>query len=198
MKLIERLAGTQAIFLCPSCNKLVEKRIDAGLKYLSCGCARAINFSLSRRTHGFSCRTEDGKSNNHPLFDVLVGMKRRCRDKKRREYINYGAKGIVVCDEWSTDTAAFIEWGLANGYMPGLQIDRINNDGNYEPSNCRFISPAKNTRNSSTCKLSEGDIPEIKRIYLAGGISQKKLGEVYGVSQMTICLIVRGETWVGA
>jgi hypothetical protein len=56
-------------------------------------------------------------------------------------------RGIALCHEWKENSAAFLDWGFANGWMHGLQIDRIDNDGNYSPDNCRFISPRKNCLN---------------------------------------------------
>lgn len=64
-------------------------------------------------------------------------MKRRCVRPSCPEYGNYGGRGISVCGEWS-DYIPFKEWALANGYEEGLTLDRINVNGNYEPSNCRW------------------------------------------------------------
>ena len=71
-------------------------------------------------------------------------MKRRCNNPNCKEYPNYGGRGIRVCWESFYD---FKKWALSNGYAPGLEIDRINNNGNYEPGNCRFVSHSINNRN---------------------------------------------------
>lgn len=71
-------------------------------------------------------------------------MKRRCNNPSCKDYPNYGGRGIRVGWESFDD---FKKWALSNGYAPGLEIDRINNNGNYEPGNCRFVSHSVNNRN---------------------------------------------------
>jgi hypothetical protein len=63
-----------------------------------------------------------------------------------QSYKYYGARGITVCDEW-IKPEPFLEWALANGYRDDLQIDRIDPDGNYEPTNCRWVTPKENANN---------------------------------------------------
>lgn len=89
--------------------------------------------------------TKHGAYKRNPtLYGVWNTMKHRCEDKKRTKYKDYGARGIKVCADWQ-DPNAFIDWALANGYERGLQLDRINNDGNYCPENCRWITPKENS-----------------------------------------------------
>lgn len=71
----------------------------------------------------------------------------RCRCPTKREYKNYGARGITVCQEWE-DYATFRIWALANGYVPSLELDRKNNDEGYSPENCRFVTHMVNNRNT--------------------------------------------------
>ena len=66
-------------------------------------------------------------------------MRDRCYDPDNKRYANYGGRGIQVCDEWLTDRLAFYRWANSNGHGGSLQIDRIDVNGNYEPSNCRFV-----------------------------------------------------------
>lgn len=81
------------------------------------------------------------------LYKVMSGMKQRCFNKNHTHYDKYGGRGIKVCQEWLDDFKAFYDWAINNGWQSGLQIDRIDNDGDYEPSNCRFVTHMVNCRN---------------------------------------------------
>lgn len=76
-----------------------------------------------------------------------TSMKQRCYNSNCKDYKNYGGRGIIVCEEWLNDSFTFILWSLDNGVAEGLHLDRENNDGNYEPNNCRYIPIAENNRN---------------------------------------------------
>jgi len=78
------------------------------------------------------------------LFEVWRNMKYRCESKKCKQYQSYGGRGIRICDEWKNDFMSFYNWAIKNNYNFGLQIDRIDNNGNYEPSNCQFITQSEN------------------------------------------------------
>lgn len=89
------------------------------------------------------------------LYGVWSGMKQRCSNPNNHAYRYYGAKGVCTCEEWQKDFMVFYDWAMSNGYRKNLTIDRINPFGNYEPSNCRWISlseQAKNKRNSKCNK----------------------------------------------
>lgn len=73
------------------------------------------------------------------IYSIWSNMKRRCRDKNNNHYHNYGGRGITYCEEWEKSTT-FIKWAMENGYRDDLTLDRINNDGNYEPDNCRWTT----------------------------------------------------------
>lgn len=88
------------------------------------------------------------------LYRIYKHMKRRCSDKNDIRYYAYGARGIKVCDEWDK-FEPFCEWALNNGYSDDLTIDRINVDGNYSPSNCRWITPKEQASNKRTAQLYE-------------------------------------------
>lgn len=80
------------------------------------------------------------------LYATWKGMKRRCYSPKFRNYKCYGGRGIQVCTEWKNDFIAFRNWALNNGYADNLTIDRIDNNGNYEPSNCQFLTRPENSK----------------------------------------------------
>ncbi len=115
------------------------------LKYLlngntkSCGCYKKVAMSEAISKHHLS---------KHPLYTVYQDMKNRCYYTRQESYPNYGGRGIIVCQEWLNDIHSFFNWALENGWKKGLQIDRINNDGNYEPSNCRFVTKDINNKNT--------------------------------------------------
>lgn len=110
----------------------------------SCGCWN-IEMMVQRATrHGLV---------KHPLYSVWLGLKKRCYSDKEKSYPDYGGRGITVCDEWLNDFTAFYEWALENGYAKGLEIDRRNNSGNYEPGNCRFVPRIINAGNRRSNRL---------------------------------------------
>lgn len=78
---------------------------------------------------------------------VYRAMKNRCNNKKTDNFKNYGGRGIKLCEEWERNSKAFYDWAIKNGYKEGLQIDRINVDGDYCPENCRFVTPKENSNN---------------------------------------------------
>jgi hypothetical protein len=85
------------------------------------------------------------------LCNLFEDMRKRCLVPTTRCFDSYGGRGITICAEWLTDRRAFYAWATANGYLPELEVDRIDVNGNYEPGNCRFISRAEqhhNTRRS--------------------------------------------------
>ena len=108
----------------------------------SCGCySKELTRSRSL-THGMT---------NKRIYRIWKEMKDRCNNPNSLSYKNYGGRGITVCDEWNNNPMAFVRWSYANGYKSDLSIDRIDVNGNYEPSNCRWadtLTQARNRRNT--------------------------------------------------
>ena len=128
------------------------------------------------------------------LYAIWESMKRRCYTPSQTDYKYWGGRGITVCDEWINNFLSFYNWAINNRYKKGLQIDRIDNDGNYSPENCRFVTPRVNTRNSRGPKLTIEDVKGIKRKLLLG-ISNRKVAEDYPVVESQISNIKRGLSW---
>lgn len=96
---------------------------------------------------GINKHEQHGQSRTK-LYKTWVNMKTRCNNKKDAHYLKWGGRGICVCEEWA-DYKAFHVWAMGSGYADGLTIDRIDNDGNYTPNNCRWTThkiQSNNTR----------------------------------------------------
>ena len=90
-----------------------------------------------------------GFTNKERLYNIWKSMRQRCRNRNGNRSKSYVDKGITVCEEWS-EYSSFRKWALANGYKEGLTLDRIDNDGHYEPSNCRWVTYAVQANNKSS------------------------------------------------
>lgn len=120
-----------------------------------CDCGKIITVALHQLKSGHtkSCGClkgvkQRGYKYNYPnLYQVYDNIRSRCYKKSNAEYHNYGERGIVMCEDWKNNRNSFYNWCLNHGYKDGLQIDRIDVDGDYEPNNCRFITPKENSRN---------------------------------------------------
>ena len=136
-----------------------------------------------------------GNEKSHGLIDVYYDILKRCYDRKSRSYPRYGGRGITMCDEWRNDRNSFVRWCIANGYAPGLQIDRIDNDKGYSPDNCRFVTPAENQHNTSQTSLSEKAVNIIRGNNVSRRKTQKQLAAELGVSQSRISEVCRNRSW---
>ena len=113
----------------------------------SCGCLSRETSSALMTTHGMSHRD--------PLYSTWKGMRQRCRDPKTKCYPRYGGRGISVCREWD-DFTKFRSWALEHGWQRGLQVDRIDGDGNYSPDNCRIVTCRENNEHRGCRRDSKG------------------------------------------
>lgn len=125
-------------------------------KIKSCGCLQRETASAKFKKHG------DSQS---PLYRKWASIKTRCYNPSTKDYPNYGARGIKVCDEWLDSFPAFRDWCLENGWKRGLQLDRKDNDGDYSPDNCHFVTVTQNQRNKRTSRYLDH---KGKRLTVAG------------------------------
>lgn len=118
-----------------------------------CGNLTEVNSGNLRNNHTRSCGclnkdtiTKHGKFKTR-LYRIWRGMKDRCHYKTCKAYTNYGARGIIVCDEWKDDFETFYNWAMDNNYRDDLTIDRIDYNKNYTPDNCRWVDRKTQNRN---------------------------------------------------
>ena len=175
------------VFECDCGNIVILKtsRILGGQK--SCGCLRkevAIEWAKSHTTHG------DSKTK---LYRKYRSMINRCYSASNHNYKRYGGRGIKVCDEWLNSFEAFKEWAYSTGYDPSLDgkkeqsIDRIDNDGNYCPENCRWATAREQQKNRECTTL----YPYNDQMY-----SASEFADIFGITEKTFVYnrLKRGQT----
>lgn len=124
-------------------------------------------------------------------------MKTRCYSKRNPSYKRYGKRGITICREWKEDFLNFQKWALDNGYQNNLTIDRIDNDGNYCPENCRWVSNKINHRNNSFVKVDEQMAEKIRNLKLTNPhIPDVEIAKMFPVGRRQINNIVKRRQWV--
>ena len=158
----------------------------------ACGCHQSDGWG-NNKTHGMT-KTK--------LYRTWQGMRNRCYRKSNKYYYNYGGRGICVCDTWKNSFEAFRDWALSNGYDDRLMLDRIDNDGNYEPNNCRWVDRFQQMNNTRNNRILEYDGKAMtvtewgRKIGLAPHILEKRINN-YGWSveeALTIPKLKRGWT----
>ncbi len=137
----------------------------------SCGCVHP------RRTHGGS------KSR---LYAIWNGMKGRCLNSNNPEFARYGGRGITICDLWRDSFWAFQSWAIANGYADGLSIDRVDNNGNYCPENCRWATAREQANNTRKTRLLT---------YNGETHSVSEWARILGVGQSTLNMRLNKYKW---
>lgn len=163
--------GTKTIWNCV-CDCGNETKVSASnLKRgttKSCGCYQKERTSESNYKHG---------GHNNRVYRIWQRMKSRCYYDKYEHFDRYGGRGITVCEEWRNDFKAFYDWAMANGYSDDLTIDRIDVNGNYEPSNCRWATKHEQALNQ-----------ERNKVYYVFGekIRLCQISEKYKISKSTL------------
>jgi len=174
------------LFWCADCLQEVERQMTQGKKQISCGSVQCVG-KKGNFKHG------ETKTRLHRIW---INMKQRVLNPNEHAYKDYGGRGITICNEW-LEFIPFRDWALNNGYAENLQINRINNDGNYEPSNCNFKTPKENSRHRRGQKIkNKGMANEIRDLHIVEGWTQKQLAEKFDISVATISLIINNKIWV--
>jgi len=133
------------MFLCKcECGVVIEVRSGDLINGSSKGCRRCTNM-----THGMS--------KTH-IYRVWADMKTRCLNVNSGIYKDYGKRGIKICETWVNSFESFKEWAIKNGYDEKLTIDRINNNGNYEPNNCRWTTMSVQNANKRLKKYTINNV----------------------------------------
>lgn len=125
---------------CADKTRVVVKAADlSGNHRKSCGCMKG---------KGYNTRHNMSKTRIYNIYHKMIS---RCHNPNEKEYKNYGARGITVCEQWRNDFNSFVEWSMDNGYKSDLSIDRVDNEKGYSPDNCRwatFKQQENNRRNN--------------------------------------------------
>jgi len=129
---------------CGNKSKVITTNLKNGTTN-SCGCIRKIKSSLIFKTHGLT---------NSKTYRVWSGMKTRCLNKKSTNYSSYGGRGITICERWNSFTNFLEDMGER---PEGMTLDRIDVNGNYEPSNCRWASKEQQAQNKRKLKMVNAD-----------------------------------------
>ena len=134
---------------------------------------------------------------NH-LRNILInrreGIMERCANPNHIAYKKYGGRGITVCQEWIDSPQAFVDWALANGFSPELQIDRIDNDKGYSPDNCRWVTARENMRNRSNSVVTPTIAGQAKFLYQIEEVTIKDIADYFGINKSTMANVLTPNT----
>lgn len=133
------------------------------------------------------------RKKDNPAYTSWHGLRQRCNNSNDKDYARYGGRGIKVCDRWDS----FFVFLADMGERPSSQhsVDRIDNDGDYTPENCRWATKKEQTHNSRVVKLDIEKVQEIRSKYLRGIVKQTDIGKLYGIDQSVVSRIINGKIW---
>lgn len=154
-------------------------------KTTSCGCGKSASISEARTAHGHS-RPGDVS----PTYSSWGSMVNRCTNPNNQSYPRYGGRGIRVCDRWRNSFEAFLE-DMGEKPKQGMSIERLDVNGHYEPGNCVWATPRRQSRNTRRTKLTTERVRTLRR----GEITPKEAANRWGVSISTIYAARRGKNW---
>lgn len=157
---------------CGNITKPISGIVLRNGKSTSCGCYKR-EITIQRNTRHNLCGTR--------IYRIWNGMKSRCYNQSHPKYPRYGARGIKICDKWLNDLNAFYEWAISNGYADNLTIDRIDNNGNYCPENCRWTTNEEQCNNRGHHILLEinGEIKTIAQWAKESGLRYRTIHARY-------------------
>lgn len=155
---------------CGNIKSIIEYNVKRGAT-TSCGC-----YLIANRLNG-NCHRTFGYSHTR-IDNIYKTMISRCYYPTNNRFNIYGARGIVVCDEWKNDKTKFFEWAFKNGYSEKLTIDRIDPNGNYCPENCRWVdySAQANNKTNNHRETINGETHTIAEWSRISGIAQATIG----------------------
>lgn len=173
-----------------SCEKKTIKSVSSSnLKsgaIEGCGCIHIERTSVSSTKHGYS---------GNKFYNIWRDIKKRCNNKNHKSYKDYGGRGIKLYKEWENDLVQFIDYvsKLENANNNGYSIDRIDNDGNYEPGNVKWSTPEEQMRNTRATVLNPELILEMKK--LKQYKSYQQISDIFNIPKSTIVAALSGVSW---
>lgn len=125
---------------CGKTKEILAHNVKKNIK--SCGC-KSNEMKAHVKHGGWKTR----------IYQTYTDMKQRCLNPNNSRFHRYGGRGIIICEEWINSFETFREWAYNNGYEEHLTIERVNNDGNYEPNNCKWATMEEQLKNRDTSNM---------------------------------------------